>query len=352
MQTMLSLMIQSASEAQSKMVAMMASIFDKSSDLAQKSASSLTDIAGKVAHSKNQVSELTSTMEDLDTKAKSGESISQGLNQVLVEFRDNSNKLTVIQNQMTSIQEKADSINSVGKDAEMLALNAAIEAARAGESGRGFAVVADSMKSLAKSSQEMSGEIQSVLAESNREITDITESLRARSEALLNQTEQLVASYDDITGFIGEIDNQVKELRTEFEETLGVVKQETDHTRTAMEDLIREFTVRANERSGFSISDIEPKEAHSRLKEFDFLIDVRRPEEYDDELGHIPGTKLITLQTDFAQAVKTLPKDKKYLFICRSGGRSTKAAQQALLNQITNVSNLDGGMLAWRKAGL
>ena len=116
--------------------------------------------------------------------------------------------------------------------------------------------------------------------------------------------------------------------------------------------MIHDFVVKSGEVTGSKITDLTPLEAHKRLNQFDFLIDVRQPEEYTGELGHIDGARLVTLQTDFQEAVKKFPKDKKYLFICRSGGRSMKAAQQALMQSISEVYNLQGGMLSWRKSGL
>lgn len=352
LEVMMSLIITSAEESQAKLTSMMAGIFDKSSSLAQSSAASLTDIAKNVQLSQSHIHELTGRMQTLDERSSEGVSVTAKLNEVLIEFKETSGRLSQIQEQMAVIQEKAKSINSVGQDAEMLALNAAIEAARAGEMGRGFAVVADSMKALAKSSQEMTGEIQQVLTSSNEDINDITSSIHQRSETLLEHTQSLLSTYEDVSDHIQQVSTNVDMLDDEFKTTLTVVNHETETTRTSMENMIREFTIKANEAAGLEIVDLSPQTAKQKLHEFDYLIDVRRADEYNDELGHIEGTQLITLQTDFPEAVKKLPKDKNYLFICRSGGRSTKAAQQALLQGITKVSNLDGGMLAWRKTGM
>ncbi len=352
LETMLALMVSSAANSQSKMTVMMSSIFDKSSDLAQTSAASLAEIAQNVKHSRGQVQDLNENMTDLNNKSQSGLQIALKLSDILNEFKETTDRLSGIQAQFSQIQSKANEINSVGQNAEMLALNAAIEAARAGEMGRGFAVVADSMKSLAKSSQEMSTDIQTVVNSSTADIIKITDHIQEHSSVLLDQTQTLVNTYNDVSETISNVDSQVDSLDEEFNQTLSVVEHETNHTRTAMEDLVREFTLRANEASGLTITDLAPHQAKQMLSSFDYLIDVRQPTEYNDELGHIEGTQLLTLQTKFPEEIKKLPRDKKYLFICRSGGRSTKAAQQALMLNFKEVYNLDGGMIAWRKASL
>lgn len=82
------------------------------------------------------------------------------------------------------------------------------------------------------------------------------------------------------------------------------------------------------------------------------LIDVRQEEEYYGELGHIDGARLSTLQTDFPNEVENLDSEKTYIFVCRSGMRSSRAAVMAQEAGIKNVYNMVGGMLAWNEAGL
>ena len=77
------------------------------------------------------------------------------------------------------------------------------------------------------------------------------------------------------------------------------------------------------------------------------LIDVRTAEEYAE--GHLAGAENIDVKaTDFAERIKGV--EGKVAVYCRGGRRSLKAAEQLAANGCT-VYNLDGGIIAWQKAG-
>ena len=77
------------------------------------------------------------------------------------------------------------------------------------------------------------------------------------------------------------------------------------------------------------------------------LIDVRTPKEYAE--GHIMGAERIDVKAaDFAERIKGITGT--VAVYCRSGKRSLMAAEQ-LAKQGCTVYNLDGGILAWQKAG-
>jgi rhodanese-related sulfurtransferase len=79
------------------------------------------------------------------------------------------------------------------------------------------------------------------------------------------------------------------------------------------------------------------------------LIDVRSAEEYQHD-GHVAGAKLIPLPA-LAHRMGEIARDTPVAIICRSGNRSQTAADLLVRAGYTDVSNVQGGMIAWKSAG-
>ncbi|HET9956838.1 MAG TPA: MBL fold metallo-hydrolase [Polyangiaceae bacterium] len=76
------------------------------------------------------------------------------------------------------------------------------------------------------------------------------------------------------------------------------------------------------------------------------VLDVREPDEFLGELGHLPTAELVPLAALAARAA-SLPRERPLLTVCRSGGRSGQAALLLLQHGFTRVASLRGGMLDW-----
>jgi rhodanese-related sulfurtransferase len=81
------------------------------------------------------------------------------------------------------------------------------------------------------------------------------------------------------------------------------------------------------------------------------LVDVREPVEFDGELGHIAGAELVPLAT-VGQHLHAWDRAAELVLVCRSGGRSARAAEQLVAAGFLQVMNLAGGMLAYVAADL
>lgn len=96
-----------------------------------------------------------------------------------------------------------------------------------------------------------------------------------------------------------------------------------------------------------NVFDVTANEVLNNAQELT-LIDVRQPEEFTGELGHIKNAQLVVLG-DIPNQIKNIPTDKPVVFICRSGMRSAQASAYAHSLGITNTYNMLGGMLLWNQ---
>ncbi|MCI8998204.1 MAG: rhodanese-like domain-containing protein [Muribaculaceae bacterium] len=82
------------------------------------------------------------------------------------------------------------------------------------------------------------------------------------------------------------------------------------------------------------------------------VLDVRRPAEYAE--GHLPGAILIDWldPESFNEKVTTLDKSRHYYLYCRSGRRSHEAALRMKELGFTDIADMKGGILAWKRCDL
>ena len=78
------------------------------------------------------------------------------------------------------------------------------------------------------------------------------------------------------------------------------------------------------------------------------VIDVREQHEYD--AGHIPGVVLLPM-SELQGRVDEIPADQTVVLTCRSGNRSNQVTKFLQDAGFENVHNMQGGILAWQKAG-
>jgi rhodanese-related sulfurtransferase len=82
------------------------------------------------------------------------------------------------------------------------------------------------------------------------------------------------------------------------------------------------------------------------------LLDVRTPEEYNNELGHVTKSILIPVQELEARLGELEQyRGRTIIAICRSGNRSGTAATM-LTGYGFTAYNMTGGMIRWNKEGL
>ncbi|GAA1672961.1 rhodanese-like domain-containing protein [Streptomyces yatensis] len=101
--------------------------------------------------------------------------------------------------------------------------------------------------------------------------------------------------------------------------------------------------------NGHTLADLPPAEAHRRVTEGKLtLVDVRQDDEWATRR---PAGAIHAALSTIPTSLSGLP-DGPLAFLCRTGGRSVKAAEQAMTAGRSPVFNVAGGLAAWEAAGL
>jgi rhodanese-related sulfurtransferase len=79
-----------------------------------------------------------------------------------------------------------------------------------------------------------------------------------------------------------------------------------------------------------------------------YVLDVREEEEW--VAGHPPGAHHLPMM-DVPARLEEIPADGDVVVACRVGARSAQVVMYLLANGRGNVRNLDGGLVAWARAG-
>lgn len=245
------------------------------------------------------------------------------------------------------VNERTDAIREIITDIRMLGLNAAIEAARAGEKGQGFAVVASSMRELARSGGFVADEITQVVSEGMEQVSSLSGTVQARLEAQSERVRSVIEAFDRIEGSVTGLDDDFATIARAMRSNRAQAGEVNAELQRHME-LASGHTARiVGLLTGVEVCDLDPPTANRRLGQF-VIVDVRRPDEWSGELGRLDGAVHIPIASDdFRRRLARCEREAATLFVCRSGGRSARAARVAIELGFKEVYNLEGGMLAW-----
>ncbi|TVQ06538.1 MAG: MBL fold metallo-hydrolase [Leptolyngbya sp. DLM2.Bin27] len=81
------------------------------------------------------------------------------------------------------------------------------------------------------------------------------------------------------------------------------------------------------------------------------VLDVRGPDEFNAELGHIADAQLVPLG-ELEARVGEISTDQPVVAVCKSGRRSAQATVILKQQGLTQAASLRGGMLGWNEASL
>ena len=95
------------------------------------------------------------------------------------------------------------------------------------------------------------------------------------------------------------------------------------------------------------MKNIKSEEIEETIANGAVVLDVRTEGEFSE--GYIPRAINMEIGEMSEEEIEKLDKEKTYLLYCRSGGRSSRAAQMLDFLGFKNVYNLEGGYMEWVK---
>lgn len=160
---------------------------EKFGQLQEKSELLLTDAHNTIASGENG-------LKSVEELKRQNEAASEGMAQAYA-------KIMALEQRSQKISGILNTITEISSETELLALNASIEAARAGEHGKGFAVVAESIGKLAADSASATTDIEKIIVELCKDISEAVENIEFIRSGMDEQTRVVDTVRDTFADF-------------------------------------------------------------------------------------------------------------------------------------------------------
>ncbi|GAB1084282.1 MAG: hypothetical protein SStaTSB_22780 [Shewanella algae] len=168
---------------------------------------------------------------------------SQGMHSLSTQVNQAAGVIRALRSSSEEIGEVLSVIRAIAEQTNLLALNAAIEAARAGEQGRGFAVVADEVRSLASRTQASTLEINEMLSELHRLVSQAVSAMEESQQSCHRSVESsklISESLGAVTSSVTSINDMSTQIATAATEQSSVT-EEINRNIYAIQEIVAEL---------------------------------------------------------------------------------------------------------------
>ncbi|MBQ7429384.1 MAG: methyl-accepting chemotaxis protein [Butyrivibrio sp.] len=192
-------------------------------------AENATVLAQTVANVTEQEQQIEETMNELVSKADSGQhemaGVASGMNDIVDSMRDMADAVSSVDEAADKINQIVDLINSISSQTNLLSLNASIEAARAGEAGKGFAVVAQEIGQLAQNSADATKQIADIIKDMSARVQQLSEKSETNTQLINSSAESIntaATTFKEITLQLSEANETLSTMAGQMEKVNDV----------------------------------------------------------------------------------------------------------------------------------
>jgi methyl-accepting chemotaxis protein len=233
----------------------------------QETMAAIQEISSMITQTTTNAEDTRKISSDVSLKAVQGKEVLSNLQDSIDKIQQSTDRLSKISDTIGQITEKTKIINDIVLKTQLLSFNASIEAARAGQHGKGFAVVAEEVGKLAQTSGRASSEINELLQDSVKTISDLlheNKSLVSNGKnisvdasntfsTIIDQVRLIAGSTEDISKACSEQESGIKQTSLAMSEidklshtgsqiSLGV-KDSTDKLKHCMDSLFTQGSI-------------------------------------------------------------------------------------------------------------
>jgi hypothetical protein len=228
----------------------------------QESVASMTEMSGMISQTTDLTQKSRVASGTMASDAQHGAGTMQNMVTAMESIKSANGQLQNMVDVIAQISNKTAVINDIVFKTQLLSFNASIEAARAGQHGRGFAVVAEEVGHLAELSGTAAKEIESLIEQSKKEVSQIVDLTQARVIEGHRVSNDSLTIFNKLNTAISEVDRQIEGIaQATKEQNLGI--KQSSIALTEMDNVAQRTRDLAQEASAYSM---QLSEENGKLK--------------------------------------------------------------------------------------